>query len=272
MADALGTDARWLVQLGPCLPYLAALPDRSVDHVICDPPYSAHVHANSRSAERARGSIEWGKNPKRGISRGVDFGFESLDPAEIPELARQFERLARRWILVFSDLESAHLWRQGLEGAGAEYVRTMLWHKVGGSPQFSGDRPAVACEAITLAHVQGTRKRWHGGGKQGIYSVPIALDRGDKRERFHPTAKPLELMIDLVMDFTDREDLILDPYAGSGTTGAAALRQGRRFLGYERSPEHFTTARDRLRCEASGLVYEGSGLPSQRGLFEEAEP
>jgi DNA modification methylase len=60
------------------------------------------------------------------------------------------------------------------------------------------------------------------------------------------TEKPLPLMESLVRDFTDPGDLILDPFAGSGTTGVAAIRLGRRFIGWEKDPKYHTIAVKRL--------------------------
>jgi site-specific DNA-methyltransferase (adenine-specific) len=62
----------------------------------------------------------------------------------------------------------------------------------------------------------------------------------------HETQKPIDLMVELVRLFTDPGDLILDPFAGSGTTGVAAIRLGRRFIGWERDPKYHAIAVKRL--------------------------
>lgn len=97
------------------------------------------------------------------------------------------------------------------------------------------------------------RKRWNGGGRGNLYTCNVVNQQALKRDnntRVHTTQKPLDLMLDLVRDFTDPGDLILDPYCGSGTTGVAALRLGRRFIGCEMSPEYAEIARERLRAES----------------------
>jgi len=252
--------APWTLHHGDCLPWLRSLPDKSVDHIITDPPYSPHVHENARKGARKTPiPFNGGKRTPaarsrvRGISKPADLGFASITPATLGAAAVEIARLARRWALVFSDVESCHLWREALEQAGLDYVRTAFWHRVGGAPQFTGDRPAVACEAITIAHPRG-KKRWNGNGKLGIYSVPIEQNRRAIGEsgRMHPTQKPLDLMLALVADFTDPGDLILDPFAGSATTGAAALRLGRRFTGAEQDATHYATACERLAAEERG--------------------
>ncbi len=211
---------------------LARLGARSVDHVITDPPYSAHVHAQAmRGLTATRG-----KSEKNEIRARADLGFAPLTAADRRRAARHFARVARRWILVFCDVESSHLWRRDLERAGARYLRTGAWVKAGGAPQFSGDRPAVGFEAIVICHAGGGgRMRWNGRGRPAIWTVPTAIDRDrtGRNKRRHPTQKPLALMAALIRDFTDAGELVCDAYAGSGTTGVAAAELGRDFVGWE---------------------------------------
>ena len=97
-----------------------------------------------------------------------------------------------------------------------------------------------------MAHVIGKRA-WNGGGSAGVYTHPIVANRkGQQGSRLHPTQKPIGLMLDLVRDFTAPNDIVLDPFAGSGTTGEACLLLGRRFVGVELDPNHADTARARL--------------------------
>lgn len=223
---------------GDCLAILPTL--GPVDHVITDPPYSEHVHSS-----QMRGANGW----KGEISVSRDLGFGAMTQVTRITCGSWFA-MASRWVLVFSDTESAHLWREAID---REYVRTMFWRKVGGAPQFTGDRPAVACEAITVCHAPG-RKRWNGGGKQGFYDTPIVLSRGGRNEaRVHTTQKPEALMADLVADFTDPGDLILDPFAGSGTTAVAAKRLGRRCVLIEREEKYCEVAAKRLQQTALDL-------------------
>lgn len=235
----------WDMRPGCCLEGMASLGDRSVDVVATDPPYSEHVHAQSR-----RGLTQDNRDPRAEISERRPLGFDAITQAQMEAAADHFERVARRWVLVFCDVESSHLWAGALRSAGLEYLRTMAWQKLGGAPQFTGDRPAVAFEAIVVAHRPG-KKRWNGGGKAGWYAVPTAIDRDRTGldERVHTTQKPVALMEDLIRDFSDPGETILDPFAGSGTTGVAALRLGRRFMGFEKDPAYFDMAVKRLAGE-----------------------
>lgn len=249
----------WHIEHGLTLPWLMGLGDKSVDHVIADPPYSAYTHSKSRSGRNLPDAKDFSCRARR----AVDFGFDHLTKEVMETLAKEYARLSKRWVLVFCDVESVHLWREALVAAKLDYVRTMAWVKQGGTPQFTGDRPAVGFEAIVVAHPKG-RKKWNGGGKAGIYFHPVVQNRkGQQGSRMHTTQKPVPLMIDLVSDFTSPNDLILDSHAGSGTTGVAALRLGRRFLGCEMQPRHdhpedmnyVHEARERLAAEQVNLTY-----------------
>lgn len=227
----------------------------AVDHVITDPPYSEKVHASVRS-----GKMSEADNGARGgadVRRKVALGFDHLTPELRQLCAQEFARLARRWVLVFSDVESDHLWRFDLEAAGLDYVRTGAWVKVGATPQFSGDRPATGFEAITICHPKG-RKRWNGGGRHAVWTVPIVLDRGGKTPRLHTTQKPEPLMRALVDQFTDPGDVILDAFGGSGTTAIAAAYLGRKTILIEENEARAEVCANRLRfARTQGTLFGG---------------
>ncbi len=233
-----------------------------VDHVVTDPPYSEYVHSKSR-----RGSSEYrdAEDFPSCISRARDFGFDALTPELMRDCSREFARLASRWVLVFSDVESSHRWRRRLTGFGLEYVRTGAWHKLGATPQFTGDRPASAFEAITICHPRG-RKRWNGGGSHALWSVPIVLNRGGEDPRLHTAQKPLALMTRLVELFTNPGDAVLDPFAGSGTTLLACKRLGRRAVGVEMDEAYCETIARRLQDEPAPLFVTEAPVPALLAL------
>ena len=245
MAEPYYRDEHVTLWHGDALDVLRTLPDESVGVGITDPPYSAHVHGSSRSG-RMRSANDRGGRYGADTRRNVDLGFAHLTADLRTGLSLQFARLVRRWTLVFSDLESCHLWRADLESAGLQYVRTAVWRKIGATPQFSGDRPAVGVETITCVHQPG-RKRWNGGGRHGVFEHPIVPDRARAGHgRNHTTEKPLSLMGELVSLFSEPGDTVLDATAGSGTTLVAAKQAGRRAIGVELEERYCEIAARRL--------------------------
>lgn len=259
-------DERVTLYHGKAEDVLPTLPSMSIHVAITDPPYSAKVHGSARSRRMVSANDRGGRYGSD-TRRNVDLGFSELT-AELREfLAGEFARLVKRWTLIFSDVESCHLWRADLEDAGLDYVRTMAWHKMGSTPQFSGDRPAVAFEAITVAHQPG-RKRWNGGGRHGLYAHAIVLNRGRSKDRVHTTQKPLPLMAALVGDFTDPDEMVLDATAGSGTTLVAAKRAGRYGIGVEEDERTCEKAAQRLQAVGASL-FDVARDDTQDALIDE---
>lgn len=243
------SEPAFTLHLGDCLDPvtgMASLGDKSVDHVITDPPYEAEAHTKQR-----RGKVTGGVCEPRPID------FEPIDSASRIETGIQLACIVRRWMLVFCQVEAAMLWRSALtahvQPGTPEYVRTMVWTKPDGAPQFTGDRPGMGYESIVVCHSDGERKRWNAGGKRGVYEFVARTSQGQNERGGHPTAKPEALMEALVRDFTDPGDLILDPFAGSGTTGVAAIRLGRRFIGWEKDPKYHAIALKRLKAAREQL-------------------
>lgn len=220
--------------LGDCIEGLRQLPDKSIDHFLTDPPYAPTAIKNARSSTMI----------KRRDGEVYDFGYAALTPELRWLAAEQMGRLARRWVVVWCDLESVEQWKMALELAGLRFVRTGVWVRTNGCPQFSGDRPAQGAEACVIAHAADARLKWNGGGKPAAWVGPIVNTQDSGR--FHASPKPLWLMRQLVNDFTDTGDLICDPFAGSASVGAAALEYGRRFLGWEANPQYHAAAIERL--------------------------
>ena len=109
-----------------------------------------------------------------------------------------------------------------------------------GRGQCSGARPSVGFEPCTIVHAQG-RMRWNGGGHAAVWThYTVKGNVGSRPD--HPCPKPLPLMCELIEQFTDPGDTILDPFAGSGTTLVAARDLGRKAIGIEISAEYAQTA------------------------------
>ena len=235
---------QWEMRLGDCLEGMRTLADKSVDVVITDPPYSDATHKRTWQAKTIG---------RPTVYAGIDFA--AITTEQAATVAVECARLVKRWILVFTDLENIDLWRLAVLDADLDYVRSGIWVKPDATPQFTGDRPAQGVEAFVIAHPRG-RKRWNGGGKRNVYTH-MREPGGNP----HPTTKPLALMRELVSDFSDPGELVLDPFAGSGSTGVACRQLGRRFLGWELNRDYFDIACRRLRGD------EAKPNPAQPSLF-----
>ncbi len=226
-----------------------------VDHCLTDPPYFTDVYLRASMPKTKAGS---GTPSRTGVALAKlaagDIG--SVDDLCVP-IGQLLGALVKRWTIVFSDVENCHRWRESLLAGSMRYVRTGAWVKPDGMPQMSGDRPAVGFEPMTICHAQGPMK-WNGGGSRATWTHQIA--KGDDRHA-HPCPKPEALMLELVELFTDPSEVILDPFMGSGTTGAAAKRLGRKFIGIEREEKYCEVAANRLRQGALTDLFLPAELP-----------
>lgn len=255
----------WDLRLGSCLDPvngLASLADKSIDVCITDPPYEAEAHTKGRRTKVAGWRQASARGEAAGVAQEAPLAFAAITQAERERVSSELVRVSRRWILVFCQVEAAMLWRAALEAPGAEYIRTMVWTKPNAQPQFTGDRPGHGYESIVVAHRPG-RKRWNGGGRLGVFDRCTVASAHESVP--HQTAKPLPLMCELVELFSDPDDLVLDPFAGSGTTGVACNQLSRRFIGWEISPDYHAIALRRLRGD------EAKPRPEQPSLFDALE-
>ena len=221
--DVLDGQASWWLGMGDCREMLATMPAGAIETVITDPPYSSVTHQGAR-----------GGNGPRALVRDAFAHIEVADLRQILGMCAP-----RRWCVATVD------WRHcgPLESEppeGLRFVRFGVWVKPNGAPQFTGDRPATGWEAVAILHAVGGRMRWTGGGGPAVWRINKTAD-GD-----HPTGKPIPLVRRFVDLFSDAGELVADPFAGSGTTGACALQLGRRFIGCEIDQSYWKVARARL--------------------------
>jgi len=207
-----------------------------VDHTISDPPYEAEAHTLQRRVKRGATN---GADDRVAIPEALDFA--PIEESERDASAAAMATASRRWILVFCQAEAVAAWRDSLVAGGAVYKRACVWVKPDGMPQLTGDRPAMGYESIVAAHAPG-KSSWNGGGSLGVFCV----GKSDSDRSGHPTQKPTALMERLIRLFTDPGETILDPFMGSGSTGVAAIRLGRKFIGFEKDPKYFAMAERRL--------------------------
>jgi len=201
--------------------------------IITDPPYNSKTHKGARSAKSLRASL---------------IAFDSLTGEQFVEFCVNAIVQARRWVVMSCAWQHAAL----LEAAGVPLVRLGIWHKPNGAPQFTGDRPGTGWEAIAILHREG-RKRWNGGGHHAVWVCNV-------EHGAHPTQKPLKLVTDWVAKFTEPGETILDPFMGSGTTGVACLKLGRKFVGIEKRPDYFELACRRIEeAQAHGALLAPTG-------------
>lgn len=229
----------WTLHLGDCIAGLATLADKSVDVTITDPPYEAEAHTEQRRTKVAGWRTAAAQGRADDVAKETPLNFSAITAEQRTGVAEQIARVTKSRALVFCQAEAVDAWRSAFNDAGMPYRRAIPWVKPDAMPSLHGRWPGQSYETIIVAqHVKS--KPCPIGGKSVFYTFMRAQGSG------HPTTKPLRLMRDIIEDFTLPGDLILDPFAGSGTTGVAARMLGRRFIGWELSPAYHAIACRRL--------------------------
>lgn len=236
----------WTLHHGSCLDPvsgLASLADDSVDVTITDPPYEAEAHTKQRRQLGTR-RVPGGRQAFVSIL-DAPIDFSPITSEQRSAAALQIARVTRFCALVFCQVEAVTAWRDAFDAAGMPYRRCIPWNKPDAMPSLHGRWPGQSFEAIVLAVKSGARP-CPVGGKSVSYSNTRT---NGTQELPHPTTKPLALMRSLVTDFSEPGDLVLDPFAGSGSTGVACNQLGRRFIGWELNAEYHAIATRRLNGE-----------------------
>ncbi|WP_225080461.1 MULTISPECIES: site-specific DNA-methyltransferase [unclassified Streptomyces] len=234
----------WTLLQGDALTVLPTLTN-PVDAVICDPPYNSGGRTMTERVSRtARDKYLTSGGREHGFDLG-DFTGENRDQRSYTawlalNLAHCY-RLTRPGgaALVFTDWRQLPATTDALQAAGYTWRGVAVWHKPLARPQPG--RPKQDCEFIV----------WGSNGAMVPGNDPVYLPghftgsqpRGNARR--HITQKPLELMQQLVR-IVPPGGTVLDWCAGSGTTGVAALLEGRNFVGIEQSAQYAAITRTRL--------------------------
>jgi site-specific DNA-methyltransferase (adenine-specific) len=257
----------WALVQGDCLQALERLPPHSVDVAFADPPYLLSNGGTTCQGGRRVSVNKGGWDASHGVAE--DHAFQ----------ARWLEAVRR--VLK----PSGTLWVSGtqhvifsigfaLQELGFHLLNTVTWYKPNASPNLSCRFFTHSTEILLWASPLRLRPLPHRfnyremkaqnggkqmrdlweiserpdpGGEQVVWSVPTPGPR-EKVHGRHPTQKPLALLDRVLAASAAPGDLVLDPFAGSSTTGVAALRAGCRFLGLERDPAYVELAARRLRA------------------------
>ncbi len=210
---------------GDCFEYMRKMPDKSVDHIITDPPYSRQVHENARSS-------------KTGINE-KSIPFDMITEEQFFKFCSEAIRITKRWVIITCAFEYAG---EALKRR-VNVIRVGVWVKPNPTPQFTGDRPGQGFETVLILHDEG-RKRWNGGGMPAVWIF-------NKVQGKHPTKKPPALIKKWLDQFTDPGETIFDPFMGEGTTGDCCMDMGRNFIGCEIEKKWFDLAKKQIEDKAA---------------------
>jgi modification methylase len=239
---------------GDCLDQLAKIPDASIDLVFADPPYNLQLDGDLL-------------RPNNTVVDGVHQDWDKFSSfATYDAFSREWLGQCRRilkpngaiWVI-----GSYHnIFRLGaeLQDQGFWLLNDVIWRKTNPMPNFRGRRFTNAHETLIWASRDQNSKytfnyeslkalnddlQMRSDWLFPICSGPERL-KDDGGRKAHPTQKPEALLHRLLLATTNPGDVVLDPFFGTGTTGAVAKRLGRRWIGIERDADYAAAAQERI--------------------------
>jgi modification methylase len=263
------------ILVGDCLAELAKLPDGSVDLVFADPPYNLQL-----DGELLR--------PNNTVVDGVHQAWDKFLSFE------DYDRFTRAWLTECRRVlkPNGALWLIGsyhnvfrlgtaLQDLGFWVLNDVIWRKTNPMPNFRGRRFTNAHETLIWAsRSAASRYTFNYDSMKALnddlqmrsdWLIPICSGperiKGADGHKAHPTQKPEALLQRVLLATTHRGDVVLDPFFGTGTTGAAARKLGRHFIGIERDPTYAKVASERI-----AAVESMPDVALDLGLGKRAEP
>jgi len=245
------------ILIGDCIEQLRSLPDASVDLVFADPPYNLQLGGDLLRPDNSKVDAvddEWDQ-------------FESF--AAYDKFTREWLTECRRVlkpdgaIWVIGSYHNVFRLGAALQDLGYWVLNDVIWRKANPMPNFKGTRFTNAHETLIWAARSREQKRYtfnydalkaFNEDTQMRSDWTFALCTGEERikdaegKKAHPTQKPEALLHRVLLAATKPGDVILDPFFGTGTTGAAAKRLGRRFIGIERDEGYAKVAEKRIKA------------------------
>lgn len=247
-------DDRLTLWHGDAFRMLCELPDASVDAIITDPPYSSGgmvrgdrtngVHSKYVSNDSTSGNALTEFAGDGRDSRGY-LAWVTLWLGECLRIAKPGAVAA-----LFTDWRQLPTTTDAIQAGGWVWRGVVPWHKPSGRPVQG--RWANSCEYVVWG-TNGPRPLDSLGGS----ALPGFYQASPPRDREHITQKPLDVMRPLVR-IAPTGGVVLDPFMGSGTTGVAAVLEGRRFIGCEQVEHFANVSRDRMVTASQG--YRDDGL------------
>jgi modification methylase len=268
--DGLGAGNRLLV--GDCVQSMAALPASSIDLIFADPPYNLQL----------RGELH---RPDHSKVDAVDEAWDQIGGfAEYDAFTRGWLSEARRLlkpdgtIWVIGSYHNVFRLGSALQDLGFWLLNDVIWRKANPMPNFRGRRFTNAHETlIWAARAESSRYTFNYASMKAMnddiqmrsdWFMPLCTGSERIKDagggKAHPTQKPEALLHRVLTASSKPGDVILDPFFGSGTTGAVAKRLRRRFIGLERDSSYADVARRRIAAVRPADDDVVGALPSRR--------
>lgn len=245
---------------GDCIEMMKSLPSRSIDLIFADPPYNLQLGGDLTRPDNSK-------------VNGVEDDWDKFSSFA------EYDKFSRAWLLEARRLlkDDGAIWVIGsyhnifrlgteLQNLGFWILNDIVWRKTNPMPNFRGRRFTNAHETMIWASKsENSKYRFNYDAMKALnedlqmrsdWTIPLCTGgerlKNSDGKKAHPTQKPEALLHRVIMSSTEMGDVVLDPFFGTGTTGAVAKKLGRDFIGIERENEYIAHAEERLNAIKAG--------------------
>lgn len=213
-----------------CFELLPTIESKSIDLILIDPPYEISRSTNFQSGE------ETGRDTDR-FRISMDFGEWDKNFNGLEDVIREGYRILKDGgtFICFYDLWKIETLKGYFDNNKYKQIRFIEWLKTNPVPINSKINYLTNAREIAVSAIKRSKPTFNSSYDNGIYQFPICQDKG----RFHPTQKPISLMEALIKKHSNENDIVLDCFAGSCSTGIAALNTKRNFIGCEIDKDYY---------------------------------
>lgn len=223
-----------VIHLGDCVQGLKTLPDECIDLVVSDVAYPVTQRGN---AGNSGGMLQKELNKK-----GMVFEFNSVNIEDyIHELYRVLKD-GTHCYLMCNHVNLTHFLKV-IDDSKFHFIKCLIWQK---GNLIMGTKYMNAFEYI-LFMSKGTNRNVNDCGIPDILSVPNIKTKDIDGGNIHDSEKPVRLMEILITQSSNKGDIVLDPFMGSGTTALACINKNRKFIGYEIDPKYHKLCEKRIK-------------------------
>jgi len=257
---------------GECIDVMRCLPEKCVDMIFADPPYNLQLGGDLHRPNNSRVD-------------GVDAEWDKFDSLKV------YDNFTRDWLTAARRLlkDDGTIWVIGsyhnifrvgavLQDLDFWVLNDVVWVKTNPMPNFRGTRFTNAHETLVwCSKSKNERYKFNYEAMKSLnddlqmrsdWLIPLCTGaeriKGEDGGKAHPTQKPEALLHRVILASTQPDDVVLDPFFGTGTTGAVAKKLGRRFIGIEREEEYRRVAEKRLAGISETPDLELMDTPSKR--------
>lgn len=233
---------------GDCFEVIKSIPDHSIDLILTDPPYNIAQYSTGNIA------FDWRSDINNDLA---EWDLEELKPSD---LVTEFKRILspKGNIFIFCSYNLIGEYHKAFDPE-FDTFQFMVWHKTNPVPNFRKSSFLNSCELIVSCWNKGhtwnftTQKDMHNFIECGICMGKERIkDRNGKN--LHPTQKPVAVLDKIVKIASNENDIVLDCFNGVGSTGIAAIKNNRRYIGIEIDNEYVKATKERLEAYINSEV------------------